>query len=171
MLFGSVVRGKYQPKDIDILILFSFKEDIEVEFSLRKSLENVGKHFHVIGISYEKMFDASFVAREDVFSDGYSFRKKEFLSSAFGYACFYLFKYSLKGKTDSEKMRFHYGLYGRGGEKGVLFLFNAVKFGNLSIICPLEKSDSMTEFFEKWKLDFERIKILIPKQMIKRIFE
>ena len=38
VVFGSLVRGKYKPNDIDILILFKNNVDKDLEYEIRKQL-------------------------------------------------------------------------------------------------------------------------------------
>jgi len=38
LVFGSVVRGKEKPNDIDILVIFESKVDKDIEYQIRKIL-------------------------------------------------------------------------------------------------------------------------------------
>ena len=39
IIFGSFIKGKENPKDIDILILYKNKKDIEKSYELKKLLK------------------------------------------------------------------------------------------------------------------------------------
>ena len=126
-LFGSVVRGKEEPNDIDLLVVYVSKEDTDYNYELRKKLEREGFKVHVNGISYKDLFNSSFFAREGILFEGYSFKSKDFLTHAFGFSSFMLFRYHFDGMNNSDRMRFYYALYGRNNEKGVMEEFNCYK--------------------------------------------
>ena len=165
ILFGSVVRGKDEPNDIDLLVVYSSKVDNEKNYELRKNLEKEGLKVHVVAESYEKLFSSAFLSREGVLTEGYSLRNDSFVFASFGFSSMVFFRYYLRGKSDSDRMRFYYGLYGRGGEKGVLDSFGAVKFSDGVVTCPIEKVDDMRNFFRKWEIKFDEFSVLLPRRM------
>lgn len=170
ILFGSTMRGKEQPKDVDVLILFSGSVDKEVAHVFRKKTEQAGILVHVTSLRYEEMFQPSFLAREGIFADGYSFKARDFLSSTFGFSSFVLFRYSLKGKSESERVRFYYALHGRKGSGGVLRAYGAYKFGDNLLLTPATQAEQFVSFFEAQKLQFERFPLLLPKRLAKKEF-
>ena len=48
ILFGSVLRGKKDPKDIDILLVFSKEVNKDIEYELRKSLITLSSKISII---------------------------------------------------------------------------------------------------------------------------
>lgn len=167
IIFGSAVKGKEKPNDIDVLVLFKDKKDLDISYELKKSLEKEFKlNFEIVSKSYNEVFSISFKAREAIISEGYSVVYSRYISEGFGYNAFMLFKYSLKGLNKSQRMRFYYSLYGRTKEqKGVLSVLNAKKFSESLILCPLEKINQMDGFFENWKISFESFPVLIPSRI------
>ncbi len=169
-LFGSVVRGKEEPGDIDLLIIYVSKVDVEHSYELRKNLERGGFKVHVVSELYEKLFNSNFLARESILLEGYSLRKGDFLFSAFGFSSMVFFRYYLKGKSSSERMRFYYSLYGRGDEKGILDKFNAWKFSDRIIVCSVKDVEDVRGFLEKWGLRFDEFSVLLPARVAGKKF-
>src|SRR3989344_6619553 len=103
VLFGSSVKGKDEPNDIDILVLYSKEEkDIhDTAYLMRKELEKIYKNIDVIAEKYNDLFSSSFLARESILSEGFSMKQKKYISDCFGYSSFILFKYKLKGLNKS----------------------------------------------------------------------
>ena len=48
LLFGSIIRGKQNPQDIDIMILFKEKVDKATEYKIRKELEKYAKNISIV---------------------------------------------------------------------------------------------------------------------------
>lgn len=167
ILFGSSVRGKDGPGDIDLLVVYSGEEIIDINYELRKKLGGINKNIEVIGKSYGDIFKPEFFAREAILSDGFSFKQKNFISKGFGYDNFILFKYSLRGFNKSRRMQFYYSLYGRGGRAGLLEKSKSYKFSDTIILCPVENSELIKNFLEKLKIEFVQSSILIPNKVIK----
>ncbi len=166
ILFGSVTKGKRKPKDIDILILFKEKVNENINYELRKKLEEKGFKTDIIGKTYKELFSVRFKPREDILSDGYSMALGEKLSEAFGYKSFVLFRYGLKNLTNSGRIRFYYALEGRAKQKGMIKSLNGIKFTNAVVLIPIQNSDEFENFLEYWNLEFKKTKILIPLNTI-----
>ena len=170
ILFGSVVRGKDEPRDIDFIFLYAFKEDKEYSYELKKKFEKAGFKAHILGMNYSGLLEPSFLAREGVLLEGYSFRNKQFLSSAFGFSSFVLFRYTLKGMNNSKRMKFYYSLYGRRSVIGVLETFRSYKFSDNLIVSPIEQADNIKGFFESNGIRFDIINVLLPTRISSRKF-
>ncbi|MEK6938787.1 MAG: nucleotidyltransferase domain-containing protein [Nanoarchaeota archaeon] len=166
ILFGSVLKGKEKPKDIDILLLFKEKNNLDLMQKLRKSLELLAdKPIEVTGKTYSELFSESFTAREALLSEGYSLINNVSLAKGMGYQPRVMFNYNLKGKNKSERMRFYYSLYGRG-VPGILKKLNSIKYTDTIIICPIEHQEEMRNFLDSWKIEFKDTPILIPSRMV-----
>lgn len=167
ILFGSAARGKDRPNDIDILILFKEKENMDLSYELRKSLRDINLDASVTGKTYDGLFSTKFLPREDILSDGLSLISNKKLSDSFGYKAFMLFKYSLQGFNESKRMRFYYALEGRRKQKGMLKQLNGIKFTNAVVLVPIEVSDQFESFLNDWGLEIKKTRILIPEKTIK----
>jgi len=166
ILFGSIMRGKEKPKDIDILILYKDKKNIDLSYGLKKNLQKKGYDVEITDKSYKELFEESFQARESILSEGYSLIYKKSLSEGFGYNNYHIFKYALTGFTKSERMRFYYSLYGRSKDQsGILEEYGLIKFSDSVMLCPLENVDKMKEYFDNWKINFIEFPIMIPSRL------
>lgn len=165
ILFGSAVRGKEHPSDIDLLLLcVDTRDAIELGRQLRLSLEKKGFMVSVTPKAYASLFEPAFVARESFISEGYSLINGLFIGKGLGFEPVVLFRYELKEMSKSERMRFYYGLYGRNG-KGVLHVSNARKFSDAIIVVPVERSEEIKAFLDTWKREYLEIPVLIPKRV------
>ncbi len=161
-LFGSLVRGKEKPEDIDLLLLFKDKEDLELAYSLRKGLEELGLNFSITTKTYDSLTSGNFLARESFLSEGYSLKKDRPISEEFGFRQFMLFKYELKNFSQSQRMRFQYSLYGRNKAVGMLKEFSMIKFSDQILLSPTINSEKVKEYLKSWSIKFEEMPILIP---------
>ncbi|MDP7116396.1 MAG: nucleotidyltransferase domain-containing protein [Candidatus Woesearchaeota archaeon] len=149
ILFGSSMRGKINPKDIDILVLSSQKLD-----------KPILKEFNPIYKTYSDFVKG--FPTESIIQEGYSLLHGKTISSLYHLHSTYLFRYSLKGKTKSERMRFYYALYGRN-TKGILKETNSKKFSSETIITPVQAVDEMKSFFETNKIEYYYVPIMFPE--------
>ena len=79
ILFGSVIKGKNMPNDVDLLILFNDKKNLELGYELRKKLEK-DLAVSVISKTYKEFFEGSFKARDSILAEGFSLTQKKFFS-------------------------------------------------------------------------------------------
>jgi len=165
ILFGSSIKGKDNPADTDILLLFKDKESIDVSYELRKKLEGIGLKPEITTKKYESLFDPTFKAREAILGEGYSLTRKGFISEGFGYSSMIAIQYELKGASQVKRMQLQYALYGRDKKSGITKELKLKKFSNTVFLCPIENSEKAKEFFESWKIKFEMFPILIPQRM------
>ncbi|MFH0817966.1 MAG: nucleotidyltransferase domain-containing protein, partial [Candidatus Micrarchaeota archaeon] len=126
--FGSAVRGKESPADLDLLLLFRDEVHSETVYELRGILERGGFKADVLGKSWNEMLSSDFLARESVLSEGVSLVSRKGLAEGFGYRSFIMFRYDMKGKTNTEVTKFYYALYGRKREGGFLKEVMGLKF-------------------------------------------
>jgi predicted nucleotidyltransferase len=166
IIFGSSVKGKEKPKDIDLLVIYKDKKDIDLSYELKKRLKNIGFEVEITDKTYHELFESSFNAREAMISEGYSVIQEKFLGEGLGYVNFILFKYELRGFSKSKRMLFYYALYGREkNPNGILKELNAIKFSETVLFCPIENSEKMKEFFNTWQIKYNEFPILIPKRI------
>jgi len=167
ILAGSALKGKEEPEDIDIFVIYhNSRNTLELDYKLRKKLEKIDKRVRISGKKYEDLFRPEFVAREAILQ-GYSFKAKKMFSEGFGYKNFVLFKYSLGEMSKSKRMQFYYALHGRGREEGLLKKNKCYKFSDSVILCLIENSEIIKEFFEKWKIECLSFPVMIPERVAK----
>ncbi len=159
ILFGSVVRGKKYPQDIDLLLLFSRQID-DVVISKIKPLLTEYK-IEITEATYADLFSESFLPRDTIF-DGISLISGKKISQGFGYKPFVIFKYSLKGFTNSQRVRFFYTLRGRHGNG--LLKEMGYRLGKDSLLIFSEKVEEFKKFLESWKITYQEVEALIPER-------
>ena len=163
-IFGSFIKGKEKPNDIDILILYKDKKNFEKGYELKKVLEEFNAE--ITNVSYSELFNESFKPREGILSEGYSIINKKFFSEGFGYTSFILFKYELKGFNKSNRMRFYYSLHGRSkNDKGIVDDLNLIKFSDTILFCPIKNAEKMKEYLDYWKIKYLEFPIMIPTRL------
>jgi len=167
ILFGSIVKGKEKPKDVDILLVYKTKADLDTSYALTKSLERLRFKVSITSKAYKDIFKPSFIAREAVLSEGYSLINNTFVSKGLGYSNLAMFRYSLKGLSKSERMRFYYSLYGRGKEKGMLHKLKSNKFSDEIIISSVFAVEEMRVYLDSWKIRYLEMPLLIPARIVK----
>lgn len=168
ILFGSFIRGKSKPKDIDILIIFKKKINKDIEYELKNLFLNYAKNISLISKTEDESIDPSFDARESLLFEGYSLVNSKFTAEDFGFISFGLFLYNTKSMSNVKKTRFYYALNGRGSAKGIINELDAIKLSDNSILIPINKIESAKEFFEYWDINYKYIPSLIPKRMGKK---
>ncbi len=167
LLFGSAVKGKEKPTDIDLLIVYKTeKEDSETSHDLRVLLKKQGFNVSITSKTYISLFNPAFIAREVFLSEAYSFVLNNSISRGLGYEPLMLFRYELKGMSKSDRMRFYYSLYGRKESTGILENFKARKFSDTIIASPIENAEKMKEFLQYWKIEFMEIPALVPSRIL-----
>ncbi|MBN1503080.1 nucleotidyltransferase domain-containing protein [Candidatus Woesearchaeota archaeon] len=164
ILFGSSVKGKDKPGDIDILVVYKDKEDLEISYKLKKMLQEY--NVEVVSKTYETLISKSFKAREAYLTEGISLIRKKSIAESLGFFNGIMFKYSLKGKTKSNRMRFYYSLYGRNkNDKGIIHKYNLIKFSETILLSPVQESENIREFFKLWDIKYKEFPILMPERL------
>jgi predicted nucleotidyltransferase len=165
IIYGSAIRGKDKPKDIDIIIIFDKIEKndyFDIPYEFRKTLEKHGLKADVKGIYLKEILDTRFLARSAILYEGFSLIKNDFFGHLLGFENRSIFIYSLKNLTQSQKIRFLYALNGRGVE-GILDQLEGRHIGAGIIFIPIKNAEKFKEFLESWNLEFEEWRGILKK--------
>ncbi len=162
ILFGSAVKGKENPNDMDVLIVFKEKVDKDVEYEFKKLC--LGINVSLISKTADSLNEESFDAREAILFEGFSLIRKKFIASEKGYASFGIFIYKTRGMSNVEKTKFYYALNGRDSE-GILSYLGAIKLSDNVLLVLLNKIEPAKDFFEFWKIDYTFVPSLIPNRL------
>src|SRR3990167_1340567 len=87
VLYGSSVRGKGKPRDIDIMLILKNvdrKEYYDIPYMFRKEIEGKEIKVDVKGMFLEELFSPELLARQGLIIEGYSLIKKEYLGKMLG---------------------------------------------------------------------------------------
>ncbi|MBS3137028.1 nucleotidyltransferase domain-containing protein [Candidatus Woesearchaeota archaeon] len=148
IIYGSFVKGKANPKDIDVLVIFNRTID-----------RTILHEFNAIAKTYSS-FIADFPT-ESIFHEGYSLVYEKRISELYHFISAYLFRYSLKNKNKTQRMQFYYALYGRNS-KGVLETTKSIKFSDQCILTPVSYADEIKEFFGNQSIEYFSLPIMYP---------
>ncbi len=162
--FGSAVKGKHRPKDIDILILFSRKENRELANQILKAFKDSGYNADIVTAVFRDLFNTDLLPRENILLEGISMINKSKVSDALGYKSFILFKYNLKKFSKSKRVQFFYALSGRKND-GILKKFGH-RLGKDTLLISVEKSDEFKEFLDSWKVGYQEYELLMPARRL-----
>lgn len=165
IVFGSLMRGKESPSDIDILILFQFKEDRELAYNLRKSMEKNYPKVEVIPKTFESLMSSTFQARETVLWEGYSCRTGQPFAEGFGFFPQVLFKFHFKKISASRRIQFFYSLKGRGGSPGMINRLGLSKFSDGVLACPVRYVEEVRQYLNSWDAQIEEVPVLFPRRL------
>jgi len=168
VLFGSTIRGKLEPNDIDILMIFIKSVDKDIEYEFRKRASKIFASISIISKTEDNLYDESFSARDAILFEGYSLVRKRFIASLYGFDSLGLFMYQTKSMSNAAKTRFYYALNGRRGSKGVANSLAAIKISNNMIAIPLENIEAAKNFFDTWKVEYSYIPSLLPSRLAKK---
>lgn len=150
IIFGSLVKGKYAPKDIDIALVVD-KKDISLVGEIKEQLKI-------------KNLDIELVNPEDVYqsrlgltliSEGFSVKSNKFLREKLGISPMKIYTYEIKHLTQTKKV-----LFGRG-LNNLLQDTKAVKLGAGSIMIPINQSDKFEDFLDTWDLKYKTKEYLV----------
>ncbi len=158
-LFGSAVKGKEFPEDIDVCIVFR-KKILEDKI---KEIENKLKEFnaHISSLVIDNFFRKPHSLIKTMLVEGVSvFNKKSFIQN-FGFFSYVLYSYDLSKLKSSEKVKFVYLLKGRKKEIGIIKKMNGEWIADSCFIIPIQKDSEMLIILKKWEIPFKRKEALI----------
>jgi len=164
IIFGSAVKGKTEPRDIDIALLVKEKDE--------KLSEKIEDEIRKI-IKYK--IDFTVLSIEDVYSsvwlslikEGFSIAKGKFLHEIYKVEPCVLFKYNLKSLDKVKKVQFDRGL------NEILKIAKGTRLLRTIVIIPLKNSFQFEDFLKTWKIEYEarRFELLPEVQKQKRVIE
>ena len=162
VIFGSYMKGKDNPNDIDLLIIFKEKINKDIEYGIKKKLSD---KFDINSITLKEFMGDDFIAKEGIFLEGYSISKNKRVSEILSMNSFALIKYNISEIKGSNRTRFYYALLGRNNNEGFLKRLNAKKLSDNIIICKYEDIEKVKEFLYNWNIEYEIIPALIPSRL------
>jgi predicted nucleotidyltransferase len=165
LLFGSAVRGKEKPSDVDVMIIFKEKVDKQIELKVRSYFK---EKISIVSKTLRTVLDDSFDARESVLFEGKSFLTGKTLGEKYGYSSLGMFKYDFKDWSNVEKTKFYYALNGRGKGTGMFQKFNCIKLSDRIFLVPLSNIEPFREFLDSWDIEYKYIPLLIPTRLNKK---
>ena len=163
ILFGSIMRGKENPRDIDLCIIINEKDEkksLDLINSLSKVIDKPKYKFQ-INLLTEKQFIEGDTLTNTLIKEGFSIKKNKKIAELWGFSNKSLFIYSLKKFSSTKRVKLHYVLRGRYGQKGILEDLRGEFLGTGTIIIPSQNEEKLKEVFNKWGISYSIKNILI----------
>jgi len=159
IIFGSIVKSKRKPGDVDIcvLLLDKFKKVNKLKKIISKEFK---KDVHVSILYLRDFLNPEETLWKTIFHEGISLTKTKPLSELIGFGSSVLFWYNLENLKSIEKIKFSYALRGRNKKGGILRELKCEYLGKGCILVPVENEDEIREFFDRWNISFNRRRIL-----------
>ena len=148
ILFGSYVKGKTNPGDIDIVVISD------------ETLEEING-FHVSFIKPKEFFVNTPSLINALLREGFSLKKNKSFSQCYGFNNECLFVYELSSLNASLKVQIVKILRGKKFEKGMVEELNGKWLANSVFTCPIEKDYLFESFFVNKRIKFKKSYVLI----------
>lgn len=162
ILFGSALKGKVKPGDIDLIALFRDHDPEKIEdilYRIRKRGEELKLNLHIEPIVVDQMFNEKVYPL--LLHEGFSIRCFDFVHKKLNIQPLVLVTYLLEGKSASDKVRFSYALYGRNKGEGLLGKINGRIVGKGSILIPIAHQETIKEFFRQWEVEYQEQRVFL----------
>lgn len=149
IVFGSLVKGKALPRDVDIAIITS------KETSIKKD------NYHISVLKPEDFFVDSPSIITTLLKEGYSLKNNKYLSENYGFTNKVLFKYELTAKTASEKVKIVNILHGKNKQKGMVEENKGIWLANQIFTTLPENQYLFEKLFQNLNINYTKSHILI----------
>lgn len=150
IVFGSLVKDKHAPKDIDIAIVKD-KKEISLVGEIKEKLDI--KNLDIELIKPEEIYQTRLGLT--LVTEGFSIKNNKFLREKLNLSPMKIYIYGIKNLTQTKKVMFGRGL------KQVMKDTEAIKLGAGSIMVPIEKSGSFEDFLDSWNLKYKTKEYLV----------
>lgn len=159
-LFGSALKSKEKPNDVDIIALFRDKDYEQIEsilYQIKKIGETAETNVHAEPIIIDNLHKQKVYV--SILHEGFSIKNMTYLSEMLGFKSFILLNYNLQNKTASDKVRFSYALYGRKKGEGILNSVQGMEAGRGAILVPISKHEIIKEFLKQWDVKYKEQRV------------
>jgi len=148
LLFGSFVKGKQSPGDIDVAII------------TEKDVPIVIPGFHVSILKPEDFFK-SLSLINTLLREGYSLKNNKPFSELYSFLSRVLFVYELSNLKPSKKVMIVNFLHGKNNNLGMVEENSGKWLANQVFIVPINKNYIFEKFFLNMGVKFKRLFLLI----------
>lgn len=149
VLFGSVVKGKAVPGDVDIAIISKKTEAVHLE------------GFHISLLSPEDFFVQPPSLITTLLREGYSLKYRKFLAERYQFLGRVLFIYEVASLNPSLKVKIVTTLRGKKNNKGMVDELGGVWLANQVFQAPLMSTHLFEQFFLNFHVPFKKYFMLI----------
>ncbi len=150
IVFGSLVKGKHAPKDIDIALIV-YKKEIYLVGEVKDKLKI--NNLDVEMVKPEEIYQSRLGLA--LISEGFSIKNNQFLREKLGISPMKIYTYELKHLTQTKKV-----LFGRG-LKQIVKDTKGAKLGAGSVMIPIHQSNKFEDFLDTWNLKYKTKEYLV----------
>lgn len=153
IVFGSVLKDKERPNDLDVCIIMRDKDYVksdDIIYRITKLDEKLGIPVHCEPIIADDLHKSRLY--RTLIQEGLSVRHNKKLSELLGLDSYAIINYALDNKSRSEKVVFSYALYGRKPGEGLLKEIKGISIGKGSVLVPVSHLEEMRSFLLHWKV-------------------
>ena len=143
IIFGSAVKGKNKPNDIDVAVITEKKE---LDF-VAKINQELGEGIHIELVKPSSLLKTRLSL--NLLMEGYSVSKKDYLHNLLGLEPIKMFIYDLKGFSRSKKALFSMAL------TKLMNSFGGKRLAPGAVIIPIGKSESFNDFLDSWQIKYK----------------
>ncbi len=164
VLYGSYVRGKQIPGDIDLVVIFnkgSLRERLNKIQEIKRKIRTKTK-IDIKGILISDLFKREFFGRSGIIFEGMSLIDNKQFCNKLGFENSCLFVYNLKNRTHTEKVKFNYIMSGRYG-KGVLEALEGKQLGPGIVLLPVKSISKFELLLKEQNISYLKNNILIQR--------
>lgn len=158
VLFGSSVKNKFSPNDIDIAVIIKNTKETEILDLMNKFSSLFDSDIHLNILPIETIFINPLF--RTLLNEGVSLLDNKSLHEKLGYESGAIFSFNLTKLEKSKKVLFYYALYGKKKHEGLLKKLNGRLIGRSVVFIPVDFVDELKEFLERWGVDVYRIDVL-----------
>jgi predicted nucleotidyltransferase len=141
IVFGSIVKGSSEPKDLDVGLMLKDESDIR---NIKESIRLISKEADIEII--DSIYNPLWVV---LMREGFSVKKNKFLFELYKIEPMVLYKYSLKKLTPVQKVQFTRGF------KEVLKNMRAKVLSRSIVLVPIDRKAEFDDFLNTWSLTYE----------------
>lgn len=164
VIYGSLVKNKENPNDIDILVIFNegnLKERLDKIQSIKHKIKRKEK-IDIKGALWRELFQEEFFARSGVFLEGVSAFTGKSFAERIDFNGFAIFIYRLTNKPHAEKVKFNYILTGRKAE-GLIKKLEGKHLAPGVIEIPIKNSLEFEDVLKKNNINYFKKEVLVKK--------
>ena len=150
IIFGSLVKGKSAPKDVDIALVIE-KKDISLVGEVKNQLKI--KNLDIEMVKPEEIYQTRLGLT--LISEGFSIKSNKFLREKLGISPMKIYIYGIKHLTQTKKV-----FFGRGLNQMIKDM-KCVKLGAGSVMVPIHQSSKFEDFLNTWSLKYKTKEYLV----------
>ena len=160
LVFGSFVRGKYNPRDIDICAITRSRLGIKDMESINHLFKSEKYTFHITFLALEEFIKSPPTVAKTILHESLSIDNKSF-SCRYSLQSKVLYSYALSGLNASNKVRLVNILKGIKSEGGIVEKYGGEWLADGCFTIPLEADNDIISIFKQWNVHFKRKPIFL----------